>query len=169
MAYKKINIEQFPLQAFDAIGNGWILITGYKDGVVNTMTASWGGLGIIWSRAVATVYIRPERYTKQFIDQTDFFTITFFDEYKKELGVLGTKSGRDGNKIEEVGFNVEMIEDMPTFSQGTHMMICRTLYVDSLKPDKFKNEAFIERYYGREGFHDMYIAEITSVYQNIKE
>lgn len=169
MAYKKITIKEFDLNPFDSIGEGWLLITGYKDGVVNTMTASWGGLGILWSKPVATVFVRPERYTKEFIDQTDYFTITFFNGYKKELGILGTKSGRDGDKIKEVDFHVEMIEDLPSFQEGTHMMICKKLYVDSLKQEKFLDQSIFTKNYTKGGIHDMYIAQIESIYQNIEE
>lgn len=169
MAYKKITIKEFDLNPFDSIGEGWLLITGYKDGVVNTMTASWGGLGILWSKPVATVFVRPERYTKEFIDQTDYFTITFFNGYKKELGILGTKSGRDGDKIKEVDFHVEMIEDLPSFQEGTHMMICKKLYVDSLKQEKFLDQSIFTKNYTKGGINDMYIAQIESIYQNIEE
>ena len=72
-----------------------------------------------------TVYIRPQRYTKEFVDSADYFTLTFFDGYKKELGVLGSKSGRDSDKIREVGFNVEMINEQPLFKQGTMGMVCK--------------------------------------------
>ena len=82
------------------------------------MTASWGQLGHLWGKNVMTVYIRPQRYTKEFVDAGDYFTVTLFDGYKKELGVLGSKSGRDGDKIAEVSFDIEEVENQPTFKQG---------------------------------------------------
>lgn len=75
------------------------------------MTASWGQLGHLWGKNVMTVYIRPQRYTKEFVDAGDYFTVTLFDGYKKELGVLGSKSGRDGDKIAEVSFDIEEVEN----------------------------------------------------------
>ena len=111
MSYKKIDVNELSLNPFKTIGKDWLLISAVKDGKINTMTASWGSVGVIWNKNVVTVYIRPQRYTKEFVDSADYFTLTFFDGYKKELGVLGSKSGRDSDKIREVGFNVEMINN----------------------------------------------------------
>ena len=116
--FEKVNIQDLKFNPFDEISNHWVLISAKKDGVVNTMTASWGQLGHLWGKNVMTVYIRPQRYTKEFVDAGDYFTVTLFDGYKKELGVLGSKSGRDGDKIAEVSFDIEEVENQPTFKQG---------------------------------------------------
>ncbi|MBE0600198.1 MAG: flavin reductase family protein, partial [Firmicutes bacterium] len=109
MSYRAIDIETFAIKPFEAIGQKWELITAQKDGKVNTMTASWGGIGVLWSKNVVTVYIRPQRYTREFVEGSESFTFTLFDGHKKELGVLGSHSGRDGDKIQEVGFHVETV------------------------------------------------------------
>lgn len=109
--FEKVNIQDLKFNPFDEISNHWVLISAKKDGVVNTMTASWGQLGHLWGKNVMTVYIRPQRYTKEFVDAGDYFTVTLFDGYKKELGVLGSKSGRDGDKIAEVSFDIEEVEN----------------------------------------------------------
>ena len=83
---------------------------------------------MIWNKNVVTVYIRLQRYTREFVDASDYFTLTFFDGYKKELGVLGSKSGRDSDKIREVGFNVEMINEQPLFKQGQWEWFVKKLY-----------------------------------------
>ena len=83
------------MKPFEKIGSQWMLISAEKDGKVNTMTASWGGVGVLWGKNVVTVYIRPQRYTKEFVDANDTFTLSFFDgNYMKELGYLGKVSGR---------------------------------------------------------------------------
>ena len=105
MSYKKIDINEIVLNPFKTIGNDWLLISALKDGVTNTMTASWGGIGVIWNKNVVTVYIRPQRYTREFVDNSDYFSLTFFEGYKKELGILGSKSGRDCDKIKETNFD----------------------------------------------------------------
>ena len=73
-------IREYRENVFDAIGSQWMLITAGNDEKINTMTASWGGMGVLWKRNVATVYVRPQRYTKQFIDASDHFSLCFFDE-----------------------------------------------------------------------------------------
>ena len=108
---KSIKPEELDKNVFHMIGREWLLVTAEKAGKVNTMTASWGGVGVMWGRNVAFIVIRPQRYTKEFVDAGDYFTITFFDGYKKELGVLGSKSGRDGDKITEVNFDKEEVEN----------------------------------------------------------
>ena len=99
MAFREINAEELSFNPFDKIGKEWMLITAGDEAKHNTMTASWGGLGIMWGKKVATVYVRPQRYTKEFVDQNERFTISF---YKKSTGKrfqsAGSKSGRDGEK-----------------------------------------------------------------------
>lgn len=169
MTYKKIELENMKFNPFTLIGKDWLLISAKKEDTVNTMTASWGGVGVIWSKNVATVYIRPQRYTKEFVDHSDYFTLTFFDDHKKELSILGAKSGRDGDKIAEVNFDVEMIEDQPTFSQGNMVIICKKLYRDSIKHDAFIEKELDAKNYPNKDYHDMYIGEIISVYKNEKD
>ena len=79
MSYKKIDINEIVLNPFKTIGKDWLLISDLKDGVTNTMTASWGGIGVIWNKNVVTVYIRPQRYTREFVDNSDYFSLTFFE------------------------------------------------------------------------------------------
>lgn len=169
MSYKKIDVNELELNPFKAIGKDWLLISALKDGKVNTMTASWGGIGVIWNKNVVTVYVRPQRYTREFIDAADHFTLTFFDGYKKELGVLGRKSGRDGNKINEVGFEIEMIEEQPTFKQGKMDVICKKLYQGQIDPAGFKDSEIDVKNYPDHDYHYIYIGEIESIYINEKD
>ena len=80
MAFREIAIESLEFNPFTKIGKEWMLITAGDETKSNTMTASWGGLGIMWSKNVATAYVRPQRYTKEFMDKADTFTLTFFKE-----------------------------------------------------------------------------------------
>lgn len=169
MSYKKIDINEIVINPFKTIGKDWLLISALKDDKVNTMTASWGGVGVIWNKNVVTVYIRPQRYTREFVDASDYFTLTFFEGYKKELGVLGSKSGRDGDKIKEVDFKVEMIQGQPTFKQGKMTFICKKLYQGKIEPDGFIDGSLDEKNYPNHDYHYIYIGEIESVYVNEKE
>lgn len=169
MTFKKTDITNLELQPFASFQKDWLLISAKKNGVVNTMTASWGGIGVVWNKNVATVYIRPQRYTKEFVDHADSFTLTFFKGYKAELGVLGKKSGRDGDKIKEVGFSVVDIEGQPTFREGSMTMICKKLYADTIKSECFMDNSICPAVYPDEDYHVMYIGEIVSIYKNEKE
>ena len=169
MTYKKVSIQDYDMQPFKDIGKDWLLISAKKEGVVNTMTASWGGVGVLWNKNVATIYIRPQRYTKEFVDNSDFFTLTFFDKYKPELGVLGKKSGRDGDKIKEVNFTITEVDDQPTFTQGKMVMVCKKIYADTIKPECFIDENIDSLMYPNNDHHTMYIGEVMSIYVNEKE
>lgn len=166
MGYQRIEINELQLNPFDEIGNHWILISAKKNDVVNTMTASWGGLGVIWGKNVVTIYIRPQRYTKEFVDNSEYFTITMFDGFKKELGVLGSKSGRDGDKIKEVGFDEVDIEGQSTFKQGKMVLVCKKIYSDYIDPNKILDNSIDDKIYPLKDYHEMYIGEIVSVYRN---
>ncbi len=166
MSFQKVEIETFSLKPFEAIGKQWTLISAAKGGVVNTMTASWGGLGVLWGKNVVTVYIRPQRYTRDFVDAGEYFTVTLFDGHKGALNVLGSKSGRDGDKIAEVGFHVETVEGQPTFAEGKTVLVCRKLYRDQIRRDKFMDPALCRAMYPKIDYHFVYIAEVTAIYEN---
>ena len=163
--FEKLELNELQMNPFDEIGQHWLLISAKKEGVVNTMTASWGQVGHLWGKNVATVYIRPQRYTKEFVDAGDYFTITFFDGYKKELGVLGSKSGRDGDKITEVNFDKEEVENQPTFKQGKMVFICKKIYSDWIKPEHFIDDSLDESWYPQKDYHEMYVGEIVAAYK----
>lgn len=165
MAFEKINIQDLQINPFTAIGQQWMLITAGDQKKVNTMTASWGGMGVLWGDNVVTVYIRPQRYTKEFVDQQDCFSLSFFDNtYKKELGVLGSVSGRDQDKIQDVGFHVTYLENVPTFEEANLVFIVEKVYEDDIKPELFKNKTIDEKWYPDQDYHTMYIAKVKVVY-----
>ena len=166
MSYQKTDLSEIKINPFEMIGKDWLLISAKNGDQVNTMTASWGGVGVIWNKNVVTVYIRPQRYTREFIDNSDYFTITCFKGYKKELGLLGSKSGRDGDKIAEAGFEVEYVADQPTFKQGTMCFICKKLYRGKIEPDAFIDSKLDKQNYPQHDYHYLYIGEIVEAYQN---
>lgn len=105
---REINIEDLQINPFTLIGKEWCLIGTKKEEKFNAMTASWGGVGVLWNKNVVTVYIRPQRYTREFVDASDVFTVAFFDEsFKKALSLYGSKSGREIDKEKATGLHVE--------------------------------------------------------------
>ena len=166
--FKKTSVYDLPFNVFEEINKNWMLITAKNpDGKVNTMTASWGMMGEIWGKEAVTVYIRQSRYTKEFVDSQDYFTLSLFDGYKKELGVLGSKSGRDGDKISEVGFTIEEVDNQPTFSQCKAVLVCKKMYQDDIAIKDMK-EDITKAMYQDGDQHTMYIAEIVGCYVNEK-
>lgn len=166
MSFEKIEIKDLQINPFLSIGKDWMLITAGDSDKVNTMTASWGGVGVLWNENVVTAYIRPQRYTKQFVDQQDCFSLSFFDGYKKELGVLGSISGKDTDKIKDVDFHVTYLDGVPTFKEAKLVFIVEKIYEDTIKSDCFLDNKIDQKSYPEKDYHTMYIAKIKNVYVN---
>ena len=149
---------------FSLIGDKWMLITAGSADDCNTMTASWGGLGVIWGVPAATCYIRPQRYTKQYVDREEYFTLTFFgEEYRKELTVCGTKSGRDVDKVKECGFTVKTAAcGAPYFEEAELVLVCRKRFAQDMDPANIPEDVK-EKCYPQEDYHTLYIGEIVEV------
>ncbi|MBQ3553134.1 MAG: flavin reductase [Clostridia bacterium] len=163
--WKEIKAESIEKTPFELIGKDWMLITAQKkDGSINTMTASWGGLGVLWNKNVAFVVIRPQRYTKEFVDEAETLSLSFFDEeYKKQLGYLGKVSGRDEDKIKNSGLTVANNETAPYFAEAKTVLLCKKLFVQEMQKDAFLDEAIINNWYPGEDYHILYVAEIEKV------
>ena len=171
MNYKKINPTDITENNFKLIGNDWMLITaGGKDNAgnekVNTMTASWGGTGIMWGNPVAFVVIRGSRYTKEFVDNSDSFTLTFYDDsYKAKLGYLGKVSGRDEDKIKESGLTVDNIDGAPYFTESKLVLRCEKLFASPMNKECFIDTSILNKWYEGGDYHTLYVAKITDVLQ----
>ena len=164
--FEKVDIHSLSFNPFDKIGKDWLLISATKNGKTNTMTASWGTLGHLWNKDVAIIFIRPQRYTKEFVDESDKFTLSFFNDKHKELSYLGTKSGKDEDKISNVNFHVEMVDGSPTFKEAKEVFICKKLYVGKLEKEHFLLPEIYEKKYPLDDLHYVYLGEITNVYTN---
>ena len=164
--FQKVNEYEGKLNPFQEIDQHWTLISAKADGKVNTMTASWGSWGILWGRTTCTIYVRQSRYTKEFIDAQDYFTVSLFDGHKSELGLLGRKSGRDGDKIAEAGFHVTEVDGQPAFAESTWVFVCKKIYQADM-PIAAIPEEFVQKFYPDEDYHTMYIGEIVGCYQNV--
>ncbi len=164
--FERINPESFGENAIKLIARNWLLITAGNEKSFNTMTASWGGLGNLWNKPVAFIFIRPQRFTYQFAEKEDFFTIQFFDEkYRDILNYCGSHSGRDADKIKETGLKVFTSDNGNIyFEQAFLQMECRKLYYDDFDPDRFVDKGLLKNY-PKNDFHRMYIGEIVECLQ----
>jgi len=172
MSLKEISFEELQMNPMTMIGREWMLITaGNEERGYNTMTAAWGHLGAIWDLPgrkghlpTACVYIRPQRYTKEFVDREETFSLCVFDEsWKKQLAYLGTVSGRDENKIEKAGLTPVFGDGTTWFEEAKLVLVCRKLYQQELKEEGFVDRELVERNYPGRDFHTMYIGEIVKV------
>ncbi|MDY2776815.1 MAG: flavin reductase family protein [Collinsella sp.] len=164
MGFQEIGISELTMNPFEKIGSDWALLSAGDAESFNTMTVSWGGLGVIWNKNVATVYVRPQRYTKRFIDGAERFTLSFYDaKHKRALGVLGTKSGLDTDKVGEVGFTPFETDGTIAFEEAELILVCRKLYVDTIKPECFIDRSCDESCYPERDHHAVYIGEVEKV------
>ena len=164
MSFKQITPEELNQNPFVAIGNEWMLIAAEKGGKTNAMTARWGGVGIMWGKPAAFVFIRQTRYTKEFVDAGDHFTLNFFGgEFKKELGYFGRVSGRDEDKIAKSGMNVSTVENVPVFDDAKTVLVCRKLFSEKFAESSFVDKSILEQFYSKDSMHSLYIAEIEKI------
>ncbi len=163
--FQKINSKKLKFNAFELLDNDWMLVTaGVKDRF-NTMTASWGGFGILWNKAVAFVFIRPTRFTFQFSEKYDDMTLSFFTEqYREELKYCGANSGKEVDKVEKCGFTLfETESGAISFNEARLILECKKLSFQDINPENFLDMK-LNNIYPKKDYHRMYICEITSCY-----
>nr|WP_297180277.1 flavin reductase [uncultured Agathobaculum sp.] len=166
MAFTKINIEKQSFNPFDLIGKQWLLISAGNEQKWNTMTASWGGVGVIWGKPSATCYIRQSRYTKEFVDNEEYFTLSFLqDGHRDQLNLLGTKSGRDMDKMHDSGLTPVFVDGQPTFAEAELVLVCRKRCKSDIAPGDILHQQTLDSFYATPDYHTMYIGEIVAAYR----
>lgn len=149
------------------IANDWMLVSAGTKEKFNMMTASWGGIGYLWNKPVAYVFIRPERYTFEFIESNEQFSLSFFGgEYKEMLSLMGSTSGRTSDKVAASGLTPYFTElGTPAFDQARITMECKKLYSTMMCEKAFLDKTIAERWYTAHGsMHKIYIAEIVNLW-----
>jgi flavin reductase (DIM6/NTAB) family NADH-FMN oxidoreductase RutF len=163
--YRIISPEEFDNSPFRLIGKEWMLITApdeSKESGVTAMTASWGGLGVLWNTPVATIYVRPQRHTYSLLENNERISLCFLgDGHRKDLAQCGSKSGKDFDKILECGLKVDEIDGVKVISDSQTVMVCKKLYADDLKEEKFIDRSHLSHYNG--DFHRFYVLEIEKI------
>lgn len=165
MMWKEINPEELSDNPFKMIGKEWMLIAAGDEKKANAMTASWGGLGVMWGENVAYAVIRPQRYTKEFIDREERFSLNFLPEdYRKALSYMGSVSGRDEDKMAGSGLHTRLLDGAPVFEESRLCLICRKRFVQPMDAGGFLQEDTVNRWYPEKDFHTLYIAKIEKAY-----
>lgn len=162
--FKEIKPEELQSNPFQLIGKDWMLVTAQSGDKVNTMTASWGGVGVMWGKNVAYVVIRPQRFTKELIDAADTLSLSFLgDDYRKQLNYLGTVSGRDEDKIKKADLTVATIDSTPYFEEAHTVIIGKKLFAQEYNPSSFIDTAVEKHWYPDKDYHTLYICEINKL------
>lgn len=163
-AFKEINPKEITNNPFELIGDEWALVTSGSKDKFNTMTVSWGGVGIMWGKPVTFAFIRPQRYTFEFIEKNGFFTMSFFEESMRDaLKFCGSKSGRDYDKVKETGLTPAFTEDgIPYFEQAKLVLVCKKMYGQFLNEESIIDSEQVSKWYNGD-YHKMYASEIVKV------
>ena len=148
----------------DLLKNQWGLVTAGDESGLNTMTVSWGAIGELWAMDMATIYIRPQRHTVNYLENNEYFTITFFDnQYKKALAFCGANSGKDCDKIKETGLTPVFDCDAPYFEEAKLVLVCRKVAKGSFDAQQMLDKSIIDIQYPNNDFHYIYYGAIEKV------
>ena len=147
---------------FQKIGSEWAAVTAEADGKANAMTVSWGGVGVMWGKNVATIYIRDSRYTKELIDASDTFSINFFedDHMHSTLNYLGKVSGHNEDKIAGARLHINHMTGTPFLDEAKFVILCKKLSATRITADQFIDPTIADKWYADGDMHTMYIGEI---------
>lgn len=167
MSFEKTDICDINESFTRLIRDDWALLTAGEGGDYNTMTVSWGMTGELWGKDVVTVFVRPQRYTYEFMEKCSNFSLSFFErDYHRALAFCGSKSGRDVDKAKECGLTLAELGGAPAFEEARLVVTCRKLAFADIDPAGFLDHDIEKNYPGRD-YHRAYVGEITGVYRKV--
>lgn len=162
--FETLPCEKWQDNPFTTIDKDWLLVTASYEGKTNTMTASWGSVGILWGEKVASIYIRPQRFTNTLLEKAPTFSLTVLPEkFRKELNYLGTASGRDEDKIAKAGLTIRTKDGIPYFDEGRLVLLCDKLYAQPFEEKFFVEKEVAEKVYPEKDFHILYVGRIREM------
>ncbi len=172
LVWNKIDLKKLKFNVFEWFDDRWFLLSSgdFEKKDFNTMTISWGSMGIMWNKPFVQVVVRPTRYTYEFMNRSDYFTLSSFsDQYHRALNLLGVKSGRDGDKIAKSGLTPVKAPTVPppVFAEADLIVECRKIYWDDFKPENFLAQE-IHRNYSHNDYHRVFFGEIIGIYVSDK-
>lgn len=161
--FKEIEYKEIQENLEEKLKNDWALVTAGSPDDFNMMTISWGAFGTLWNDDMATIYIRESRHTINYLEKEDYFTISFYGkEYRKALGICGSKSGKDTNKLEMIGFS-PLYDKAPYFEEANIVLVCRKVAKTDFKNSVIYDENIVQDNYKDGDFHIMYNGIIEKV------
>lgn len=162
MAFKEVNIKDLDENFIKLVSDEWMLVAAGNEDNYNMMTASWGYFGEMWGKDTAVTVIRPQRYTKEFIDNEEYFSLSFYGDNKDIHKLCGKKSGRDTDKAKESGLTPVFDNNTVYFEQARLVVICKKIYCQKIEPECFVDKSIIDKWYD-DDFHYAYVGEIEKV------
>lgn len=161
--FTEIKADKIKGNIFDLIGRQWMLVTAGDRDNYNTMTASWGGAGVLWNKPVSFCFIRPQRYTLEFLEKYDHYTLSFYDEgYREALNYCGSHSGRDSDKVKQTGLTPDFDGDAVYFDEAKLVLVCRKLYMQDMNEESFIDKSLLSNY-AKGDYHKIFAGEIGKV------
>ena len=161
--FKEISAKEIKDNIIKAISNEWMLISAGDKNGYNMMTASWGFMGEMWGSDSVIAMIRPQRYTMEFIDKSDYFTLSFYGDNRDIHKICGSKSGRDVDKTALTGLTPIISDNTVYFDEARLVLICKKQYVGKLSEKSFTDTAPIDKWYPDKDYHNMIIGKIHKV------
>lgn len=167
MKFKKVEKKDLQLSPVRMFADDWPLLTAGDDkNGYNTMTIAWGHIGAIWNKPTIIVYVRPQRYTKEFVDSGELFTVSVLpSEYQEALAYLGKTSGRDEDKVKKANITPVFDKGTTYFEEAELVFVCRKLYQSRIKEEGFVQHSLSDQMYPEKDFHTMYVGEIVEILQ----
>lgn len=154
-------MDLLEMNPFTKFGKEWALVTAGSKAKCNTMTISWGGIGVLWNKNVVYVFVRDSRYTKEFMDNGEFFSISFFEEnYRPALSYCGAHSGRGEDKFEKAGLTPAFRHSIPYPDEANFVMLCHKMAAVPMPEEVLNDKSIIENFYKDGDMHTMYVGEI---------
>lgn len=154
---------------FEEIGTRWMLLTAWdrQNGRVNAMTASWGGMGVLWNRPVLFAFVRPQRYTNGLLEETDICSACFLEDgHREKLKICGTQSGRDTDKIAASGLTPVDLSGVWGFAEASRVLKLRKLFVTNMEKQHFVDPTLLANYTAGD-YHRVYVFEIETAYEKV--
>ena len=159
--FKEISPKEIDGNLIKMIADEWMLITAGNEEKYNMMTASWGFAGEIWGNDSVMALVRPQRYTMEFINDSDYFTLSFYGDEKGLHKVCGSKSGRDVDKTALTGLTPVFSDNTVYFDEARLVLVCKKQYVGKISPEDFIDKEPLKWY--NDDFHYIIIGKIEKV------
>lgn len=158
-----MKIDDYNVNIFKKFNKDWALLTVGDKNKYNTMTISWGTLGTLWHKEVVIVFVRKSRYTHELIDNNEYFTVSFYsDEYRKDLGLLGSVSGRDKDKVSLTKLTPKFLDNTTTFKEAKETLVCKKLYSQDMDINSIPGD-IKDKLYSDSDIHTIYIGEVVNI------
>ena len=154
-------MDQLEMNPFTKIGKEWALVSAGDESKCNTMTVSWGGVGVLWGKNGVYIFIRDSRYTKEFLDNADLFSLSFLnEEYRGALNYCGSHSGRNEDKFAAAGLTPAFRNKIPYPDEADLVLLCRKMAAVPITENSFTDPDIASRWYADHDMHTMYVGEI---------